>query len=966
MDYANSVSTPTIAGTNRQIGIYNYFLGSDSTKWITNVGTYSGVTIQNLYPGVDAVFYIDNGMPRYDLRLKPGADLSNIQIDLKGQDNLTIDKCGNLVMRTTIGEIEQSQLLAYQMKDGVKEQVACRFKVGLDSAVRFDVGQYDLLAELVIDPLVYSTLLGGDMLDQANGIAVNAGGEAFIVGNTTSNGTYPAGYPTTTGSYQTTNRGNYDAFVTRLNSTGGSLIYSTYIGGLNNDEASAIALDGSGDAYITGWTESRGSYPAGYPTTPNAYQKTNNGSDDAFVTKLNASGSGLIYSTYVGGASNEVAQCIAVDISGNAYITGNSTSSGTYPTGYPTTSGAYQTSNATAQQAFVTKLNSFGSALIYSTYLGGGTEVTSQGIAVDVAGNAYVTGVTLDGYPTTLEAVQPTFGGGDDDAFVTKLNPMGSALIYSTYLGGLGEDIAYAIAVDMSGNAYITGYTFSSLFPTTLGVYQTSNHGSGDVFVSKLNAAGTALIYSTYIGGSDFDIGATIVLDNSLNAYISGWTFSDTPSPFPTTSGAYQTHLVGGDDAFVAELNPFGSSLIYSSYIGGQIQDDARGIALDSSGYCYITGACGNGYPTTQGAFQTLTNAGNKGCAYVSKFAFRSDLAVLQIDSVSSTCGTTSVACLVTNGGALSMTLDSVTISQPFSINTSQFPRELQSDSSFHLQIEFLPHTTGQFTDVLTLYYHTKDGSGHDTTIPISASHSGPPTIGLTLLAYSLQALPSDLIDIPLYLVGSLDQNTSQSIGLKSLSITLTMNTDILSPVDVISNTPSIPKITYQSKGNLVTIQVPIPANFTFTDSTELLTLRLKACLSDTMQTAVTLTSAVFSLTDTLPCFSQSGGAGTCTFALIANCGDSIISRELVQKLDFVIQSIIPNPTDGNLAVTLATSGSESVRYEVFDALGKTTQHGKMSGGKNVLDLTSCKSGSYYLRVTSRGRVESRRIVLQR
>src|SRR5712691_3292520 len=360
------------------------------------------------------------------------------------------------------------------------------------------------------------------------------------------------------------------------------LVYSTYLGGSDGDQADAIAVDAAGNAYVTGFTDS-----TNFPTTPGAFQTTFGGGADAFVTKLNPAGNGLVYSTYLGGSFTDRGLGIAVDAAGNAYVTGFTDS-----TNFPTTPGAFQTTfGGGFSDAFVTKLNPTGTGLVYSTYLGGSTTDLGRGIAVDAAGNAYVTGATdSTNFPTTSGAFQTTFGGGFD-AFVTKLNPGGTGLVYSTYVGGSSSDVAIGIAVDGSGSVYVTGTTFSTNFPTTTAAFQTTRVGFNDGFVTKLNPTGTGLVYSTLLGGSN-DTGSAdqpsgIAVDGSGNAYVTGSTGS---TDFPTTPGAFQTASGGGGgDAFVTKLNPTGAALVYSTYLGGSGGFDfGVGIAVDGSGNAYV------------------------------------------------------------------------------------------------------------------------------------------------------------------------------------------------------------------------------------------------------------------------------------------------------------------------------------------------------------------------------------------
>jgi len=406
--------------------------------------------------------------------------------------------------------------------------------------------------------LVYSTYIGGSGFDSGAGIAVDAAGNAYVTGFTGS-----TNFPTTAGAFQTTfaNGANFggDAFVTKLDPTGSTLVYSTYLGGDSDDQGFGIAVDTNSNAYITGYTLS-----ANFPTTPGAFQRIfvsgSIGDADAFVTKLDPTGSAQIYSTYLGGSAYDGGSGIAVDAASNAYVTGITRS-----TNFPTTGGAFQTAFASTSDfnadAFVTKLDSTGSSLVYSTYLGGGSDEAGAGIAVDASGSAYVTGRTNSFvFPTTPGAFQPVgFSNGLYDAFVTKLDPAGSALVYSTRLGGSANDVGSGIVVDTDGNAYVVGSTFSDNFPTTPGAFQPIHAGGWDVFVTKLHLTGS-LLYSTYLGGSGpfpehgggLDEGQGIAVDTAGNAYVTGRTISGN---FPTTPGAFQPTRGGGIyDAFVAKI----------------------------------------------------------------------------------------------------------------------------------------------------------------------------------------------------------------------------------------------------------------------------------------------------------------------------------------------------------------------------------------------------------------------------
>jgi hypothetical protein len=399
------------------------------------------------------------------------------------------------------------------------------------------------------------------------------------------------------------------------------LAYSTYLGGSSHDEGSGIAVDTAGNAYVTGTASS-----IDFPTTPGAFNPpANNGSIEAFVTKLDPSGSTLIYSTYLGGSRDDRGYGIAVDSHGNAYVTGF-----TISPDFPTTVGAFQTTSRGSAESFVTKLDPTGSALVYSTYLGGtgqdnGAGIAGAGIAVDTSGHAYVTGTTASAdFPTTTGALQPAFAGPGatidgigGDAFVTKFDPTGSTLVYSTYLGGSGPDVGSGIAVDADGNAYVTGRAGSTNFPTTAGAFQPIFGGGADAYITVLNPSGSALVYSTFLGGSNTDSGMGIAVDALDNAYVTGFTNS---ADFPTTVGTFQSVFSGGD-AFVAKLNPKAlgqQSLVYSTFLGGSNTDSGMGIAVDALGNAYVTGFTFSAdFPTTAEALQPVF--GGEQDAFVAK-----------------------------------------------------------------------------------------------------------------------------------------------------------------------------------------------------------------------------------------------------------------------------------------------------------------------------------------------------------
>jgi len=434
-----------VTGQDELPGKSNYFIGNDPTKWHTSVPQYAKVHYQNVYPGVDLVYYGNQLELEYDFVLKPGADPNLIRLAIEGASKVRLNS-GDLVLTSSRGNIHLRLPHLYQIVSGVKHEIRGGYVMKGKDEVGFRVASYDRRRVLVIDPvLAYSTYLGGSSVDQGYAITVDMAGNAYVVGYTSS-----ADFPTAN-AIQSTYRGNGDLFVTKSNADGSALVYSTYLGGSNVDYPNGVAVDTTGNTYLTGYTQS-----ADFPTV-SAIQPTFGGNYDAFVTKINAAGSALVYSTYLGGVSGD----------------------------------------------------------------------SGSGIAADSAGNAYVTGYTQSNNFPTANALQPTHAGGGEDAFVTKINATGTALVYSTYLGGNGSDVGGGIATDPAGDAYITGGTTSTNFPTANPI-QAANQGDRDVFVTKLNATGSALVYSTYLGGYLSENGTGIAPDAADKVYVVGITGSPT------------------------------------------------------------------------------------------------------------------------------------------------------------------------------------------------------------------------------------------------------------------------------------------------------------------------------------------------------------------------------------------------------------------------------------------------------
>ncbi len=593
----------TFAGANPWVGLsaekalegkVNYLIGRDPSKWQTNIPTFAQVRYRDLYPGVDALFYGREGNLEYDFVVFPGASLDRVRLSFDSQKPVRIGRDGSLIIQTAGRELREPRPTVYQTINGQRRSLPGRFVLHSDHTVGFEVAAYDHTRELVIDPtLVYSTLIGTTYINNILAVAVDGSGNLYATGYTYYN------FPTKNAFEG--NQPSEDAFITKFSPSGGSLVYSTYIGGNGSiDEGSAIGVDRFGDAYVVGGTNS-----TNFPVTAHAIQATfHGGRADAFATKLNASGSGLVYSTYLGGRGDDWAKGLAIDSEQRLYLTGYSCSPD-----FPVAN-AYQAKSGTGlcakpypgPNAFVTRINAAGTALDYSTYLGGTTGDTATGIAVDSSFSAYVTGgASSPDFPVTsgvFQAVLPS----SNSPFVTKFAPDGRSLVFSTFVGGSTADSAYAIAVDATDHPYITGVTNSANFPVTSGAFQKTLRGPGDAFVTKLWKTGGGLIYSTYLGGSGIEVGNSIAIDGAGEAHVAGFT---TSTDFPVHNALQTTFAGGSSDAFVTKLSSTGGSLVYSTYFGGSGGDTANSIRLDSSGNAYVGGNTGStNFRTTSGAYQ--------------------------------------------------------------------------------------------------------------------------------------------------------------------------------------------------------------------------------------------------------------------------------------------------------------------------------------------------------------------------
>jgi PKD repeat protein len=555
-------------------GEVNYYLGSDSGQWYTHLPTYADINYRHLYPGIDLRYEGTDGQLKSTFTVAPGADPARIRWGYSGAQAVTLDGAtGNL----QIGLSGQTQVVeqapvAWQESDGRRVPVPVTYAIAGDGSVGFALGSYDSTAPLTIDPaIVYETTIGGGATSGYD-ITVDASGNAYVIARV----------------YDTNN----DLVVAKL-SADGTLQYTTYLRGSKGDFGGGITLDGSGGVYIAGSTDS-----ADFPIL-NAMQSAKNGvTRDAFIAKLAAQDGSLLFSTYFGGSRSDEIHDIALNNAGEIYLVGY-TESTDFPTLNPI-QGGLNLNQCFCEDTFVTRLSPDASTVLYSTYLGGSFEDYGESIALDDNGNMYITGHTQsDDFPTQA-AIQPNRAGQyqDEDVFVAKITADGSSLAYSTYLGGDNGDRVRRIAVDGAGNVYLAGTTRSANFPTTSGAYQeqfaggindcgTSGFGGpracDDMFITKLPPDGSALTYSTYLGGGLDDVGDGIAVDSGGSAILVGYTQSP---DFPLAGGGSGP----GADIIVAKLDASGSNLLHTFKIESPVANTSHGIALDNADDIYITG----------------------------------------------------------------------------------------------------------------------------------------------------------------------------------------------------------------------------------------------------------------------------------------------------------------------------------------------------------------------------------------
>ena len=575
----------------------NYFIGNDPNRWKTNVSNFKRVKYESIYSGVDLIYYGNGRELEYDFVVAPQTNPNRIKLRLEGISEARIEReTGDLLLETEVGTLRQHKPVSYQDIDGERREIASHYKLEKTDretfALRFALGEYDKTKPLVIDPvLIYGSYLGGDLLDEGRAVAVDTDGNAYIAGTTIS-----LDFPTTAGAIKPVLLPRtgidsywYDAFVTKVNPAGTATIFSTYFGGRDSTETgTGVAVDASGNVFLGGTT-----FGADLPIV-NAYQATSGGADDAFLAKLNPTGSALVYSTFIGGNNTETGSKIAVNqATGDAIFVGSA-----YSTNFPTTPNAIQPtlSGNSSSDGFIAKFSPSGAAQFVTLFGGTSGEIIND-VALDANNNIYFVGQTSSlNFPATAGAFQ-TANSGSIEGFIGKINAAGTAVVYASYLGGgLQSDRANGVAVDASGSAYVAGQTENAGFPTTAGAFDQTYNSGGDAFLTKFNADGTALVYSTFLGGTGNDKAFAVGIGENNNAFVAGETTGGLTFPLRNSLNGNVGTI------FLTRFNEAGNATIFSTLLG---IGGAYDVVVDAASNAYLTGHAKN-LTVTPNSFQPL------------------------------------------------------------------------------------------------------------------------------------------------------------------------------------------------------------------------------------------------------------------------------------------------------------------------------------------------------------------------
>ena len=605
IEYKREISRTSFSGANESVRVLplnmtnhrvNFFMGNERSAWKTGIHTSQSVLYKDLYPSIDLKICGTENTNEYEFIIHPGGETRDIMFAYEGCKTARFNGTGELVIESEHYKFHHKNPRCYSVSEDRKDPITVEFRQNGDESFGYTVADHDEGKTLVIrqEISVSESGMGLGSCDMGNKIAVDSSGSVYVTGRTRSND-FPL-----RNSYSQNLAGEEDVFVAKINTDGTELVYSTYFGGTSCDYGKGIHIDSKGNVYVTGITNSDD-----FPTKNALFPKAVGGFD-AFIIKLDASGREVVYSTFFGGSSDESGQGLISDPLGAVFVTG-----WTQSYDFPVKEALFDRLSG-KRDAFVAKLDSSGSTLLFSTYLGGDSLDFAKGIAAGLSGTVWVTGYTGSSDFPVQKALYPTFSG-KIDAFVTQLSSKGSDLIFSTYLGGGSCDIGNAISTDPAGSVYITGYTDSEDFPLKKGLDDTLS-GKTDAFVAKINATDKSLVYSTFLGGASDDAGCDVAVDSRGAAYITGYTYS---KDFPNQN-SWDKSFSGERDTFVTKINPEGSSLSYSVFFGGTSCDCGNGIAVDRSGSAYVTGYTRSDDFPTRNAFRQVLSGRDD--AFVAKF----------------------------------------------------------------------------------------------------------------------------------------------------------------------------------------------------------------------------------------------------------------------------------------------------------------------------------------------------------
>jgi len=725
-------------GIDRTRAVVSYFKG-EKQDWKAGLPTYQGLQYKNLWSDIDLAYEGAKGSLKYTFTLAPGANPDHIRLAYRGAENVSLSDSGALTVATPAGNLNDAAPIAWQVIDGKRIDVPVKFTLDTThddkNIVGFALGHYDPSQPLTLDPavIVYAGFIGGSDDDSINSIAIDSAGYAYVTGRTLS--TEAQGFPVTVGPDLTHNgAGFYDAFVAKVRADGSGLVYAGYIGGSANDYGQSIAIDSAGNVYVAGRVNSTPA--AGFPVTVGPRLTMGGGNGDGYIAKINPSGTALVYCGYMGGngltptdAANALS--VAVDSSGSAYVVGRTAST---DVSFPMVGGPSVTFGGGQTDGYIAKVSADGTGFVYRGYIGGNGDDGAGGVAVDAAGSAYVVGFTTSTNLATNPGLNNAYGGGTGDGYVVKVSPSGSSLVYGGYIGGTGQETAFSVAIDAGGNAYVVGLTDTAdgSFPVTAGSFSTTyNGGLDDGYLVKINVAGTGFVYSTFLGGSGEDWALGVAVDANGNAYVSGYTASPN---FPVKSGPQLAFNGGPFDAFVTRVNASGSTLGFSGYLGGSGDDYIdQAIALDAAGYIYV----GGGTSSTEATFPVvigpdLTYNGGIYDAFVAKIG----IGQIQVPSTTISFGTVAVigsatqTVTVSNVGNGTLAIGAIgALAAPFSVSSGSCLGSpvLAVGASCTVVIAFSP-TVPNLTSTTTLVIPSDDpdvgtANGQDTlTVTISGT----------------------------------------------------------------------------------------------------------------------------------------------------------------------------------------------------------------------------------------------------